>query len=112
MWLLNTTTLTLCSFFDNIPDYVILSHTWGDGEVAFEDIAQPHAQKMVGYDKIIGCCRLAVNDSFEWAWIDTCCIRNVALVTIPHESGGRCRQGRWALTFGLVSKSCALELRA
>jgi hypothetical protein len=74
MWLLNTTTLTLHSFFENIPDYVILSHTWGDGEVAFEDIAQPHARKLAGYEKIIGCCRLAVNDGFEWAWIDTCCI--------------------------------------
>jgi hypothetical protein len=74
MWLLNTTTLKLHSFFENIPHYVILSHTWGEGEVAFEDIAQPHAQTMAGYDKIIGCCRLAVGDGFKWAWIDTCCI--------------------------------------
>jgi hypothetical protein len=74
MWLLNTTTLKLHSFFENIPDYVILSHTWGQGEVAFEDIAQSYAQTMAGYDKIAGCCRLAVNDGFEWAWIDTCCI--------------------------------------
>jgi hypothetical protein len=88
MWLLNTATLRLRSFFEDIPDYDILSHTWGDGEVAFEDIAQPHAQKMTGYDKIIGCCRLAVKDGFEWAWIDTCCISNVAQVTMPYESGG------------------------
>jgi hypothetical protein len=74
MWLLNTTTLKLHSFFENIPDYVILSHTWGKDEVAFEDIAQPHARRMAGYDKIAGCCRLAVNDGFEWAWVDTCCI--------------------------------------
>jgi hypothetical protein len=67
MWLLNTTTLKLHSFFENIPHYVILSHTWGEGEVAFEDIAQPHAQTMAGYDKIISCCRLAVGDGFKWA---------------------------------------------
>ncbi|KAK6068065.1 het domain protein [Seiridium cupressi] len=27
-----------------------------------------------GYRKINGCCALARNNSFEWVWIDTCCI--------------------------------------
>jgi hypothetical protein len=67
MWLLNTVTLKLCSFFENIPDYVLLSHTWGEGEVAFEDIGQPQASAMLGYGKIVRCCRLAVNDGFDWA---------------------------------------------
>jgi hypothetical protein len=74
MWLLNTSTLKLRSFFENIPNYVILSHTWGEGEVAFEDIDQPHARSLPGYKKILGCCKLAIQDGFEWAWIDTCCI--------------------------------------
>jgi hypothetical protein len=74
MWLLNTSTLKLRSFFENIPNYVILSHTWGEGEVAFEDIDQPHARSLPGFNKILGCCRLAIRDGFEWAWIDTCCI--------------------------------------
>jgi hypothetical protein len=74
MWLLNASTLKLHSFFENIPEYVILSHTWGEGEVAFEDIDKPYARNMTGYNKIVGCCRLALRDGYEWAWIDTCCI--------------------------------------
>ncbi len=74
MWLLNTTTFKLQFFVGDIPEYVILSHTWGEEEVTFDDISKSHASNMAGYNKIIGCCRLAVNDGFEWAWIDTCCI--------------------------------------
>jgi hypothetical protein len=77
MWLLNTTVIRLHRFFENTPDYVILSHTWGNGKVAFEDIDQPHASIMAGYTKITGCCRLALKDGFKWAWIDTCCSKNV-----------------------------------
>jgi len=74
MWLLDTATLKLRHFITDIPDYVILSHTWGEGEVSFEDIAQPYAKDMVGYSKISQCCTQAVEAGFEWAWVDTCCI--------------------------------------
>ncbi|KAF2689095.1 hypothetical protein K458DRAFT_329214 [Lentithecium fluviatile CBS 122367] len=74
MRLLNTTTLKLAFFIDNAPPYVILSHTWGDGEVTFDDIDKPYAKDMAGYSKIVCCCRQAVLDGFEWVWIDTCCI--------------------------------------
>ena len=74
MWLLDTKTLMLRHFITNIPDYVILSHTWGEDEVSFDDIAQPHAKDMVGYSKILRCCIQAVEAGFEWAWVDTCCI--------------------------------------
>ncbi|KAF2636549.1 HET-domain-containing protein, partial [Massarina eburnea CBS 473.64] len=74
MYLLNTSTLKLKSFLEDIPPYVILSHTWGDGEVTFDDIDQPRAKEMKGYSKITGCCKQAVLDGFEWVWIDTCCI--------------------------------------
>lgn len=74
MWLLNTTSLKLRAFVEHIPDYVILSHTWDQEEVTFDDIHKPHALHMVGYAKLKGCCELAVRDGFEWAWIDTCCI--------------------------------------
>jgi hypothetical protein len=30
-------------------------------------------QQMRGYSKIKGCCRQAVLDGFQWAWIDFCC---------------------------------------
>ena len=74
MWLLDTATLKLRHFITDIPDYVILSHTWGDGEVGFDDIAQPYAKEMAGYTKIWQCCARAVLAGFEWAWVDTCCI--------------------------------------
>lgn len=54
--------------------YTILSHTWTDNEVTFDDIGKPHAPLMKGYTKIFGCCKLALRDGFDWAWIDTCCI--------------------------------------
>lgn len=39
MWLLDTSTLALCSFTeDNVPSYIILSHTWESEEVSFQDI--------------------------------------------------------------------------
>lgn len=74
MRLLNTTTLVLHYFCDDVPLYVILSHVWGKGEVTFDDIGKPYAKDMVGYKKIVKCCEQAVRDGFEWVWIDTCCI--------------------------------------
>jgi hypothetical protein len=75
MWLLNTHTITLRCFGAKIPAYVILSHTWGQEEVTFDDISNPARRaKMKGFAKIVGCCKQAVQDGFEWAWIDTCCI--------------------------------------
>ncbi|KAH7092441.1 HET domain-containing protein [Paraphoma chrysanthemicola] len=74
MWLLHTSTLKLHAFVQDVPDYIILSHTWGEKEVSFDDIGKPHAKTIAGYNKIVGCCRQAIQDGFEWAWIDTCCI--------------------------------------
>lgn len=74
MWLLDTETLKLHHFITNIPDYVILSHTWSNGEVGFDDTAQPYARDMAGYSKILRCCAQASKTGFDWAWIDTCCI--------------------------------------
>ncbi|KAI0591574.1 HET domain-containing protein [Pyrenophora tritici-repentis] len=76
MWLICTSTLKLRLFITNIPDYVMLSHTWGDGEVTFDDIDKPHAKGMAGYSKIVECCAKALSTGFEWAWIYTCCIDN------------------------------------
>lgn len=75
MWLLGTKTLELHNFITDVPDYVILSHTWGVEEVSFDDIKDPQVrQRLTGFDKIVGCCQQARQDGFEWAWIDTCCI--------------------------------------
>lgn len=74
MWLLNTVSFKLHNFLDKIPEYVILSHTWDEGEVTFYDFDKPHVQSMPGYSKIVGFCALALRDGYEWGWVDTCCI--------------------------------------
>lgn len=73
MRLLNATTLNLVQFTRDIPTYAILSHTWGDQEVSFQEIELPERDKKKGFAKILGCCAQAVEDSIEWVWIDTCC---------------------------------------
>lgn len=77
MWLLHTKLLKL-EFFQgsDIPKYAILSHRWQDEEVTFDDMAAGHDvySKKKGWQKIIGCCKLANKDNIEYIWVDTCCI--------------------------------------
>jgi hypothetical protein len=75
MWLLDTTTLKLKNFIEyKIPPYAILSHTWGTEEVSFQDISLPVSdlEGRAGYQKIKSCCHEALNDGFQYVWIDTC----------------------------------------
>ena len=76
MWLINTTSLVL-KFIED-PDacmYAILSHTWGDDEVSFQDMADlERARKKKGFSKIERTCQLARDRNIEYAWVDTCCI--------------------------------------
>ena len=77
MYLLNTSTFQLHRFLsDEVPPYVILSHTWGDGEVLFQDLEKPrlHYRQLKGFSKIEKCCALARSDGWEFVWIDNCCI--------------------------------------
>ncbi|KAH9908998.1 heterokaryon incompatibility protein-domain-containing protein [Xylariomycetidae sp. FL2044] len=62
---------------DEIEKYAILSHTWGPDEVTFQDWQQLSSEELVrkqGYLKIEYCCKQAVQDGYEWVWVDTCCI--------------------------------------
>jgi len=78
MRLLNVQTLQL-KFFETFqtPRYAILSHTWGDDEVTYQELQAnttfPPSHRQ-GWTKIIGTCAKAAKDDFEWVWIDTCCI--------------------------------------
>ncbi|KAK0627414.1 heterokaryon incompatibility protein-domain-containing protein [Immersiella caudata] len=76
MWLINCQTFALEFFHDPCKvKYAILSHTWGDGEVTFKDMADlKKAQSLKGFDKIRGTCATAIADGFQYAWVDTCCI--------------------------------------
>jgi Heterokaryon incompatibility protein (HET) len=80
MRLINSESLTLEEFIGggyNTPKYAILSHTWEDGEVTFQDFAylnrDERAQKK-GFRKIQKTCDLAKKAGLKYAWVDTCCI--------------------------------------
>ncbi|KAE9378816.1 HET-domain-containing protein [Stipitochalara longipes BDJ] len=76
MRLLNAQTLKLHSFQEGkTPNYVILSHTWEDEEVLFEDLQDmAQASKKAGFAKIQFCCKQALDEDIEYVWVDTCCI--------------------------------------
>ncbi|KAF2184942.1 HET-domain-containing protein [Zopfia rhizophila CBS 207.26] len=82
MRLLNVNTLELKLFAGNqIPAYAILSHTWDEEEITFEDIANESiasesaaARCKSGFSKIKGTCERAAYHGYQWVWIDSCCI--------------------------------------
>ncbi|KAH8600212.1 WD40-repeat-containing domain protein [Bisporella sp. PMI_857] len=61
---------------DNIPDYAILSHTWGEDieEVTFQDLKDGTGKSKAGYKKIRFCGEQAGQDGIQYFWVDTCCI--------------------------------------
>ncbi|KAK5651520.1 hypothetical protein OQA88_11974 [Cercophora sp. LCS_1] len=74
MRLLNSKTRGITKFISDkqIPKYAILSHTWGEEEVTFQDWQAPTiiATKK-GFKKIDLCCQQADKDGLEWVWVDT-----------------------------------------
>lgn len=78
MRLLNVHTLELEEFLTSAtPEYAILSHTWGDDEVSFQDVQRqdgPPADERAGFPKIAYSCTQAAKDALGYVWIDTCCI--------------------------------------
>ncbi|KLU85575.1 hypothetical protein MAPG_04598 [Magnaporthiopsis poae ATCC 64411] len=76
MRFLNTETLGFEEV--DVPEpksYAVLSHTWGDGEVTFRDMADLETAKLkAGFDKIAKTCLLARLEGYRLAWVDTCCI--------------------------------------
>jgi hypothetical protein len=55
---------------DPIPPFAYLSHTWGDEEVAYEDVLQGTGKDKHGYAKIRFCGEQAIKDGLEYFWID------------------------------------------
>lgn len=74
MYLINTCTREMKEFQGRPPFYAILSHTWGDEEVAYRDYIGGQFKGMKGYDKIDQARRKAVGHCVPWMWVDTCCI--------------------------------------
>ncbi|KAK0734629.1 heterokaryon incompatibility protein-domain-containing protein [Lasiosphaeria miniovina] len=90
MRLLDTKKLRVVEFADNaIPSYSILSHTWGDQEITYQDIVSlssgsrnlsavfnldSEVKSKKGFAKVKNAAALAAEDGFAYLWIDTCCI--------------------------------------
>ncbi|KAI0871243.1 heterokaryon incompatibility protein-domain-containing protein [Hypoxylon argillaceum] len=83
MRLINTQTYELIELFHNIPPYAILSHTWGNEEVTFQEYLlatgseakrHAHTRQKAGFSKIMGACHRARSDGLKFLWCDTNCI--------------------------------------
>ncbi|KAF2681715.1 HET-domain-containing protein, partial [Lentithecium fluviatile CBS 122367] len=83
MRLINASSIRLETFNDEskIPPYAILSHTWGNSEVTFQDLSslvtskrRSHVLSSTGYYKIVKTCEQALSEGLAYAWVDTCCI--------------------------------------
>lgn len=76
MWLINARTLQLEEVWDERKErYAILSHRWDIEEVSFRDMQNLSvATKLKGFAKIRRSCELALEEKYQYVWIDTCCI--------------------------------------
>src|SRR4051794_14485701 len=56
--------------------YAILSHTWEDEEVTFQDMlaSVEESKKKKGFEKIEFCAERARKHNLRYFWVDTCCI--------------------------------------
>ena len=58
-----------------IPRYAILSHTWEEGqEVSFQDMQNSTGKEKNGWKKLEFCAEKSKEASFDYFWVDTCCI--------------------------------------
>ncbi|RYP21713.1 hypothetical protein DL766_007885 [Monosporascus sp. MC13-8B] len=81
MRLLNSHTLDFEEFSEpSIPEYAILSHTWGGEEVVYQDMRggipwwRLKYKYKAGWQKIRNCAQQARRDGLRYIWVDTCCI--------------------------------------
>ncbi|KAL5324627.1 hypothetical protein ACEPPN_009173 [Leptodophora sp. 'Broadleaf-Isolate-01'] len=82
MRLLHTKLLEVQTFISAaVPDYAILSHRWGGEELTLKDLVddpvsdpRSKARNLSGFSKVQGACNQAINDGYNWIWIDSCCI--------------------------------------
>ncbi|KAK0645789.1 heterokaryon incompatibility protein-domain-containing protein [Cercophora newfieldiana] len=79
MRLIEVNTLELHEFMGSQlqdVDYAILSHTWGEEEVTFQEMQNLNraVRKKKGFSKIFQAAQQAKDDGLNWVWVDTCCI--------------------------------------
>ncbi|KAI0514706.1 heterokaryon incompatibility protein-domain-containing protein [Xylaria bambusicola] len=79
MRLLNAHTRQIHEFISSydVEDFAIVSHTWGKEEISLQDwqnLSPAELELREGYAKICHCCQQAIEDGYDWVWLDTCCI--------------------------------------
>ena len=75
MRLISTRTLRLEEYVGpKIPSYAILSHCWGEEEISFQQMQDLSIQLKRNFAKLESTCQLALNNSIDYVWVDTCCI--------------------------------------
>ncbi|KAI8951946.1 heterokaryon incompatibility protein-domain-containing protein [Xylaria longipes] len=76
MRLLNVQTFALEKFdCPPYPPYAILSHTWSDEEITFQDTHDLRkASVKAGFKKLRLTCLMTAAQQLQYVWIDTCCI--------------------------------------
>ncbi|PQE05543.1 HET domain-containing protein [Rutstroemia sp. NJR-2017a BBW] len=58
-----------------IPRYAILSHTWEEQEVTYQQFTNVKARtSSKGWGKVQKACELASEEGHKYLWIDSCCI--------------------------------------
>ncbi|PPQ79431.1 hypothetical protein CVT25_002701 [Psilocybe cyanescens] len=77
--LIDAKTMVVKEFWNEVPVYAILSHTWGDEEVTLQEMKARETMPVVverkkGFAKIKKTCEQALLDGFSYVWVDTCCI--------------------------------------
>jgi tetratricopeptide (TPR) repeat protein len=64
--------------------YAVLSHTWQEGEVTFDDLKHETWKDKAGYKKIRFSAQQAQRDGLRYIWVDTCCINKADVVELQH----------------------------
>src|SRR3954465_3733054 len=59
---------------NNTLPYAILSHTWTDQEVTYQDLISGAGKSKSGYEKIKFWGEQAAKDGLRYFWVATCCI--------------------------------------
>ncbi|KAF2206441.1 hypothetical protein CERZMDRAFT_115729 [Cercospora zeae-maydis SCOH1-5] len=55
-------------------EYAILSHTWGQEELTYQEFRNGEGNEKKCYAKIMQACNQAQRDGRKFVWVDTCCI--------------------------------------
>ncbi|KAH7304870.1 hypothetical protein BKA65DRAFT_544105 [Rhexocercosporidium sp. MPI-PUGE-AT-0058] len=97
MRLLEARSKQFAEFFDQIPPYAILSHTWGPNELTFKDVER---NGYVPSQKIDGCCEQALKDGLNFDWYRRSQVCYAYLSDVPsgvnvEEEDSRFSESRW-----------------